>query len=71
MGKQNQNDTSERLKILEKAVINLAEAVRKKDARVDVEMADVLAELKALKLYLSRSTPDFKKQFPELRQKVK
>lgn len=71
MNTHKQNDAMERLRILEKAVVNLAESVRKSEARIDSEITDVLGELKALKLYLSRSAPDFKTQFPGLRQKVK
>ncbi len=71
MPKRNGNDLSERMKIQEKALLNLAVALQKKDAEYEEEIRDVLEDLKALKLFLSRNAPDFKKEFPELRKKVK
>jgi len=71
MPKRNGNDLTERVKIQEKALGNMAETLRKREAEFDEELHDVLEELKALKLFLTRSNPDFKKQFPEIRKKVK
>ncbi len=64
-------DLTERVRIQERALQNLADTLRKREAEFDEEMRDVLEELKALKLFLTRSVPDFKKQFPEIRKKVK
>ncbi len=71
MDKKSGEDLSERLSIQERALQNLADTLKKREAEFDEEMRDVLEELKALKLFLTRSAPDFKKQFPEIRKKVK
>ncbi len=71
MARRNGNDTAERLKIQEKALSNLADSLKRKETEVNEEMRDILVELKALKMFLSRSMPDFKKQFPEIRRKIK
>jgi len=63
--------TDERLKIQEKALSNLADALRKQGSEVSEEIRDIQAELKALKMFLARVVPDFKKQFPEIQQKLK
>lgn len=69
--KKSAGEVAERLKILEKAVSALADTLKKRDDDIDEEIRDVFLELKALKLFLSRNTPEFKKQFPEIRQKVR
>lgn len=68
---QKNSGIEERLRIVEKAVANLADSLRKRDAQTDEELADIIRELKALKLFLTRNMPEFKKQFPEIQQKVK
>ncbi len=65
------NNLSERVKIQEKALQDLADKLEKREAEFDEEMRDVLEELKALKVFLSRNMPDFKKQFPDIRKKIK
>jgi hypothetical protein len=65
------NAVTERLKIQEKALQGLADKLEKREDEFDEEMQDVLEELKALKLFLSRTMPDFKKQYPEIRKKLK
>jgi hypothetical protein len=65
------NGTAERLKIQEKALSNLADALKKQEAEYAEELRDIQAELKALKLFLTRTIPEFKKQFPEIQRKVK
>lgn len=67
---QHGNGIEERIKILEKAVINLGEALRKRDEDAQ-EISDILRELKALKVFLARTAPDFRRQFPEIQRKVK
>ncbi len=69
--RKNGGDAADRLRILEKAVTSLADSQRKRDAAVDDEIRDILVELKALKVFLARSQPEFKKQFPEIQRKVK
>ena len=64
-------DFMDRLKIQEKALSNLADALKKHETRTVEEIKDMQTELKALKLFLARNIPEFKKQFPEIRQKVK
>jgi len=70
-GKTNINGTAERLKIQEKALSNLADSLKRHEVEVEEEIRDIHAELKALKLFLSRAIPDFKKQFPEIQRKIK
>lgn len=62
---------SERIKIQEKALSNLADMLKKHQIESAEEIGDLQAELKALKLFLSRNVPEFKKQFPEIQRKVK
>lgn len=69
--KKNGNSSEERLKIQEKALVNLAEFLKKHEDEQEEEIRDIQAELKALKVFLTRNNPDFKKQFPEIRRKVK
>ena len=65
------NGAAERLKIQEKALSNLADTLKKHEAAYDEEIGDILSELKALKLFLARNFPEFKKQFPEIQRKLK
>jgi len=65
------NGIVERLKIQEKALSNLADAMKKRDVETAEKIKDMQAELKALKLFLARNSPEFKKQFPEIQGKVK
>jgi hypothetical protein len=65
------DDTADRVRILEKAVANLGDTLKKRDGEYDEELHDILTELKALKVFLSRSMPEFKKQFPEIHRKVR
>jgi hypothetical protein len=69
--KKNGNGTAERLKIQEKALSNLADTLKKHEVEVEEEIKDIQVELKALKMFLTRSMPDFKKQFPEIQRKLK
>ena len=69
--RKNGNGTSERLKIQEKALSNLADTLKKHEVEVEEEIKDIQAELKALKMFLTRSMPDFKTQFPEIQRKLK
>jgi hypothetical protein len=71
MVKNSGNNLAERLKIQEKALQGLADKLEKREAEFDENMQDVLEELKALKVFLSRAIPDFKKQYPEIRKKLK
>lgn len=65
------DDALERVKILEKAVANLGDTLKKRDDEYDDELHDILTELKALKVFLSRNMPEFKKQFAEIHRKVR
>ncbi len=69
--KGNGSTTVERIKIQEKALSNMADMLKKHDAEIDEEIGDIQAELKALKMFLARALPEFKKQFPEIQRKVK
>ncbi len=69
--KKSANGMMERLKIQEKALSNLADSLKKHEVVTVEEIKDLQAELKALKLFLARNIPEFKKQFPEIQGKVK
>ena len=69
--KKGANDMMERLKIQEKALSNLADSLKKHEVETVEEIKDILAELKALKMFLARTIPEFKKEFPEIQRKVK
>ncbi len=69
--KKSTNGTAERLKIQEKALSNLADTLKRQEAEYAEEIHDIQAELKALKMFLTRTIPEFKKQFPEIQRKVK
>ena len=69
--KKSANGMMERLKIQEKALSNLADSLKKHEVVTVEEIKDIQAELKALKLFLARNIPEFKKQFPEIQGKVK
>ena len=62
---------SERIKIQEKALSNLADMLKKHQIESAEEIGDLQAELKALKLFLSRNIPEFKQQYPAIQRKVK
>ncbi len=61
----------ERIKIQEKALSNLADMLRKRENETAEEIMDIQAEIKALKLFLARNIPEFKKQYPEIQRKLK
>ncbi len=67
----NGNGSTERLRIQERALSNLADTLRRSELEAAEEISDLRAELKALKLFLARALPDFKKQFPEIRRKLR
>jgi len=69
--KKSENSMMERLRIQEKALSNLADALKKNEIETAEEIKDIQAELKALMLLLARNIPEFKKQFPEIQRKVK
>ncbi len=69
--KKSTNGTAERLKIQEKALSNLADTLKRQEAEYAEEIRDIQAELKALKMFLTRTIPEFKKQFPEIQRKLK
>jgi hypothetical protein len=61
----------ERIKIQEKALSNLADSMKKHEGEFADEISDLQSELKAIKLFLARHIPEFKKQFPEIQRKFK
>lgn len=64
-------ESDDRIRILEKALANLGDAQRKREDRSDAEINDIHRELKALKVFLARTVPEFKEQFPVIQRKVK
>ena len=69
--KGNGGSTTERIKIQEKALSNMADTLKKHDAELDEEIRDIRSEPKAMKLFLARHIPEFKQQFPEIQRKLK
>ncbi len=69
--KMNANGIIEWLKIQERALTNLADSLKKHEVETVEEIKDLQSELKALKVFLARNIPEFKKQFPEIQGKVK
>ena len=70
-GKENGSSPVERIKIQEEALSNLADTLKKHETEFADEIGDLQAELKAIKLFLTRNIPEFKKQFPEIQRKLK
>jgi hypothetical protein len=70
-GKENGSSSVERIKIQEEALSNLADTLKKHETEFADEIGDLQAELKAIKLFLARNIPEFKKQFPEIQRKLK
>jgi hypothetical protein len=66
----NANSIMEWLKIQDRALTNLADSLKKHEVETTEEIKDIQTELKALKLFLARNIPEFKKQFPEIQGKV-
>jgi predicted nucleic acid-binding Zn-ribbon protein len=64
-------DLNERIKIQEKALQELADRLERHGVELAEEVQDALEEIKAIKLFLSRELPDFRKQYPDLRKKIK
>ncbi len=48
------------------ALQDLADKLKRQEDAFGEEMQDVQEELKAIKMFLSRTMPDFKKQYPEI-----
>jgi hypothetical protein len=71
MDSKGNGSSAERIKIQERALSNLADTMKKHEDRLDDEIRDIQSELKALKLFLARNVPEFKKQFPEIQRKLK
>jgi hypothetical protein len=71
MARKTDTDLEERLKIQEKALLDLAETLKNREGAFDEEMQEAVEELKAIKVFLSRTIPEFKKQFPDIRKKIK
>jgi len=70
VSKHTTNNSTERLRIQEKALSNLADTIKKYDDGVTEEIRDLKTEIKALKLFLTRNMPEFKKEFPEVLRKL-
>jgi len=69
--KKNGSSADERVRILEKAVANLADTLKKRDVELEEDLRDIVKEFKALKMFLARAMPEFKKDFLEIERKVK
>ena len=71
IGRGNSGSAADRIRIQEKALSNLADILRKRESMTAEEISELQAEVKAIKLFLARNLPEFKKQFPEIRRKLK
>ena len=71
MDRKGNGSSTERIKIQEKALSNLADTMKKHEDQLADEIRDIQSEQKALKLFLARHIPEFKKQFPEIQRKLK
>lgn len=60
----------ERIKLLEKEIETLTERVVTLEKALH-EFKELDREIRAIKLYLSKSNPEFKAQYPEIVKKVK
>ncbi len=69
-GKENGNSTAERIKIQEEAPVQRGGYAQKKVESAE-DIGDLQAKLKAIKSFLTRNIPEFKKQFPEIKRKLK
>ena len=69
--KKNGDGSEERIRILETAVANLADSLKKRDADRDEDLRDIVREFKALKMFLARTMPGFRKEFLEIEKKVR
>ena len=70
-GRNNANNVGERLKIQEKALSNLADSLKNHEREEMKQIHDLRMDVKALKLFLARTIPEFKKQFPEIQKKLR
>lgn len=69
--KGNGSSTDERIKIQEKALSNMADVLKRQKVEIADDIGDIQTDLKAIKLFLARNLPEFKKEFPEIRRKLK
>ncbi len=60
----------ENIKLLEKEIETITERLGRLEKEVR-ELRELALEVKALKLYLSKTDPKFKEQYPEIIKKVK
>jgi len=60
----------ENIKLLEKEIETLTERLRVLEGALR-EFKELDTEIKAIKLYLSKTDPKFKEQYPEIIKKVK
>jgi len=63
------SDLKEKFGLLEKEVATLSDKLASMDAIKDA-IIDIQKELKAFKIFLSRTYPEFKNQFPEIIKKL-
>ena len=63
-------ELKERINHIERG-LRLFDEELEKVKKMKVEIEDIKAEIKALKIFLSRGNPDFKKQYPEITKKLK
>lgn len=60
----------EKIRLLEKEIGTLAEDLAGCNAAIK-DLADLSLDIKGLKLFLGRVHPEFKKEFPEIVEKIK
>lgn len=60
----------ENLKLIEKEIETIAERLGRLEKEIE-DLNDMRREIKAIKLYLSKKDPEFKKEYPEIIKKLK
>ncbi|MEW6584350.1 MAG: hypothetical protein AB1442_01925 [Nitrospirota bacterium] len=60
---------NEKIKLLERELATLTEKIEILQKALK-EVEDMKSEIKGLKLFLGRAHPDFKKEFPEIIEKI-
>ncbi|MCX7794360.1 MAG: hypothetical protein N2257_08170 [Thermodesulfovibrionales bacterium] len=60
----------ENLKLLEKEIETITERLERLEKGIQ-DIKDIEREIKAIKLYLSKKDPAFKKEYPEIIKKLK
>lgn len=64
-----QRIVEEKLRLIEKELITLTDKIEEMGSALQ-EIEDIRLDVKALKVFLGKADPEFKKQFPGIVQKI-